>query len=75
MPEHLKIFTDRMTPAEVAAELGINPQTLEKWRCTGRHGKNLPHYKIGRRVFYRRADVERFIELHRREHTGQEAVA
>lgn len=75
MTEHTRrIFDDRLTPAEVADALGVEPGTLEKWRSTGRYGRSLPYYKIGRRVFYRRADVEAFIASRRREHTSKEAA-
>lgn len=55
----LPIFDDRMTPDELADELEVTPGTLAVWRCTKRYP--LPWIKIGRRVFYRRRDVEAFI--------------
>ncbi len=42
-----------------AAYLGIKPQTLAVWACTHRY--NLPYVKIGRRVMYRRSDLEAFV--------------
>jgi predicted site-specific integrase-resolvase len=62
-----EVFSDRLTSNQVAEALGLKPQTLDKWRCTGRY--ELPFYKIGRRVFYRRGDVEVFLESCRRAHT------
>jgi len=59
------ILNDRMTPEEVSAELGVTTQALEVWRSTRRYP--LPHYKLGRRIFYRRSDVEAFIESRRLE--------
>ncbi|HEY1999399.1 helix-turn-helix domain-containing protein [Paraburkholderia sp.] len=44
-----------------AAYLGTKPQTLAVWACTKRYP--LPYVKIGRRVMYRLADLEAFIEL------------
>jgi len=43
-----------------ASYLGIKGHTLEVWRCTGRY--NLPFLRVGRRVKYRRADLDRFLE-------------
>ena len=40
--------------------LGIKGHTLEVWRCCGRYG--LPFVRVGRRVKYRRADLDRFLE-------------
>lgn len=51
----------RLISREEAAEaLGIRPQTLACWATNRRYG--LPFVKIGRRVMYRLADIERFIE-------------
>ena len=49
-----------LTEAEVAAYLGVEPQTLCAWRCTKRY--NLPAIKVGRLVRYRPEDVEAFLE-------------
>jgi excisionase family DNA binding protein len=46
---------------EAARYLGLAAQTLSQWACYGRY--NLPFYKIGRRVMYRRSDLDTFIEL------------
>lgn len=54
------IFEDRLTPAETAAILGVKAETLCIWRCTRRYA--LPFIKISRKVFYRGADVQKFIE-------------
>jgi excisionase family DNA binding protein len=42
-----------------AAYLGIQPQTLAVWATTGRYG--LPYIKVGRRVRYRIADLDKFL--------------
>lgn len=45
-----------------AAEfLGVSPQTLAVWACTGRYP--LKFYKIGRRAMYRLCDLEEFIQM------------
>lgn len=45
---------------EAATILGIEPNTLAVWACTGRH--KLPYVKIGRYVKYRMSDLDAFIE-------------
>lgn len=44
---------------QAAEYLGIEPQTLAVWACTGRY--DLPYVKVGRSVRYRIADLDRFI--------------
>ena len=40
--------------------LGIKPHTLEVWRASGRYA--LPFVRVGRRIKYRRSDLDRFLE-------------
>jgi excisionase family DNA binding protein len=54
---------DRLAPVEAADLLGVSTGTLEVWRCTQRYP--LPYYKVGRKVFYRRSDVNAFLEARR----------
>ena len=61
------IFSDRLTSAQVAEILGVKPATMTTWRCVGRYP--IRYFKIGRRVFYKRADVDAFIESCRKDHT------
>jgi hypothetical protein len=49
-----------ISPADAAAVLHIKKQTLAVWRCAKR--QPLPYVKVGRRVFYKRRDLERFVE-------------
>ena len=49
-----------ISPNEAAKLLHIKKQTLAVWRCAKRHA--LPYVKVGRRVLYRRKDLERFVE-------------
>ncbi len=51
---------DRLTRPEAAQYLGVSVNTLESWACYGRY--DLPFVRIGRRVFYRRTDLDRFID-------------
>lgn len=49
-----------LTPAQAAEILGVTIGTLAVWRCTARYP--LSFVKIGRRVKYRLADINNFIE-------------
>lgn len=48
------------TTEEVAKILKVKKTTLVTWRHTGRY--NLPYLKIGRNVYYKKADVEQWID-------------
>ena len=53
--------SDRLTRRQAAEFLGLsNQDTLAVWASTGRH--TIPYIKIGRLVFYRKSDLEKFIE-------------
>lgn len=52
-----------LNPSEAARFLGIAPDTLTVWRCTGRY--RLPFVKIGRKVMYRQEDLQTFVEQNR----------
>ena len=52
------LLQDYMTPAELAAELGVNPRTLERWN-NQRVGP--PRVRLGRKVLYRRDSVVEWI--------------
>lgn len=45
-----------LTTKEAAKELGHDHGTLKNWRSTGVY--DLPHIKIGAKVFYRRSVIE-----------------
>jgi hypothetical protein len=47
---------------EAARFLGLRPQTLYNKRC---YGRGPVYYKIGRRVLYRLADLEKYLAEHR----------
>ncbi len=44
---------------EAAAYIGVSVHTLEKW---GRDRKHLPYFKNGRKVMYRKQDLDAHIE-------------
>ncbi|WP_227994513.1 helix-turn-helix transcriptional regulator [Luteimicrobium xylanilyticum] len=48
-----------MRPPEVAAETGVSEETLRWYRHIGDRGPK--SFKLGRRVVYRREDVEAWI--------------
>ena len=51
---------DLLSEQEAREFLDTSPGTLSVWRSTGRY--SLPFVKIGRKVRYRRADLEAWIE-------------
>lgn len=62
---------DLMTANEVAQATRISPSTLKDWRANRRrqdHGAEWgPEFsKLGRRVLYRRADVDAWLEARTR---------
>jgi excisionase family DNA binding protein len=64
--ENSTIFSPLLTPDEAAALLRSNPRTLERWRTAG----GGPAFcKVGRRVCYRREDLDAWLSRQRRENT------
>lgn len=51
---------DLLDDHAAAAMLDVSPGTLSVWRSTGRYA--LPFVKIGRKVRYRRADLQAWME-------------
>lgn len=49
---------------QAAITIDVTPGTLSVWRSTGRY--NLPFIKVGRKVRYRRADLETWLEARTR---------
>ena len=52
------VLTDYLTPAELAAELGISGRTLERW---ARLRECPPRTRLGKRIVYRRAAVTEWL--------------
>lgn len=48
-----------MNERDAAEFLGVKPGTLSVWRCTRR--VDIPYVKLGRRVVYRRDDLEKYM--------------
>lgn len=62
---------DLLSGADVANLLGMSPLTLVQWRYEGRG----PAYvKVGRRCFYRREDIGKWLGQHRHEPGGTVAA-
>lgn len=57
--QEANVPSENMTLDEVATEFKISPATLRYWRHQGTGPKS---FKLGRRVRYRRADVEQWIQ-------------
>lgn len=57
-----------MDDKQAANYVGLKPSTLENDRCT--HRLRIPYYKIGRKAYYRRSDLDRWIEARRIERTA-----
>lgn len=50
-----------MSVKDAAEYIGIEPGTLQKW-C---QKKQIPHYKVTNRPMFKKAEIERFIEMRR----------
>ena len=52
------IIAPPFTEPELAAELRVNPRTLKRWRI---RGDGPPMVRIGRRPYYSRAAVDKWL--------------
>lgn len=59
---------DLFSTDQAAAYLELSPNTLEIWRCTKRYA--LPYVKIGRKVRYRKVDLDHWLEAQTRRQTA-----
>ena len=55
--------TDLLTPQEYARYRRCSVRTLDRERAEGR---GCPYVRLGRRILYRRADIERHMDAHLR---------
>lgn len=56
--------SDFLKPAEAGKYLGdLKESTLAAWRSSGRN--ELPYFKIGGKVRYRKSDLDRWLNSHR----------
>ena len=56
-----EIKSQLLCEKEVQKEYGLNARTLQRERSLG---TGIPYVKMGRRVLYKRADIDKFIEKH-----------
>jgi excisionase family DNA binding protein len=56
---HSESSTKLLTRRQAAEYLGLKPQTLGAWTCTGRYA--LPFIRVGRAVRYRMGDLEKWL--------------
>lgn len=59
------LFKDFLDDRALAKKLNISAKTPAQWRHLGKFTDELPFYKFGRCVRYRREDVDAFIEKSR----------
>lgn len=52
--------TNFINRKEAAEYIGVTEGTLANWDCTKRY--EIPKYKIGRLVKYRKADLDKWLE-------------
>jgi excisionase family DNA binding protein len=52
------IFSEFLTAEELAAELGLNKRTLDRWAALG---TGPPRTRVGRKVLYRRTSVQKWL--------------
>jgi predicted DNA-binding transcriptional regulator AlpA len=50
---------DLLDTESLGAEFGVTPQTIYNWRAQGRAPRA---HKVGRKLFFRRGDIERWLE-------------
>lgn len=59
----------KLTRKEAAAELGVSPQTLANWACSGR--VSIPFYKVGKKkVIYHKSDLDAYLASVRQTQTA-----
>lgn len=63
----MKTTKQALNSAEAAEYLGLSEPTLRSWRSRGTG--DLKYTKIGGRVVYRRADLDKYIREHSRTST------
>ena len=72
MPRNRSETTELLDESSFEAQYGQPRRTLQKWRVEGRGPRFL---KVGRRVFYRRSDIEAWLESCLRSSTSDDGEA
>jgi hypothetical protein len=63
MSELVPILSEFLTTEELAAELGRNKRTLDRWEALG---TGPPRTRVGRKVLYRRNSVQKWLAAQER---------
>ena len=58
-----------LSSEEAAAYLGVTKSTLATWRCIARRA--IPYVKVGRKVRYRKSDLDSFMKQRTATHSGE----
>ncbi len=67
--EQMEIATEKLLKVhEVASILSVKQSTVYQWASSG----EIPHYRLGRVLRFKRKDIEAWIEGHRKEKTIDE---
>jgi len=64
----------QLTSSQVADIIGIKPQTLRVWRCTGRGPKYHRYGERYSRAYYNPDEVQKWLEARKFKHTSEETV-
>ena len=65
------ILSDFLTKEALAAELGRNPRTLDRWEALG---IGPPRTLVGRKILYRRMIVQRWLAAQENNSRGNAAI-
>lgn len=60
IPAIRKPQSNLLDTVAAAEYLGVEPRSLEVWRCVKRH--SIPYIKVGRLVKYRQSDLDAWLE-------------
>lgn len=63
LEELQKNVREIMSRKEAADYLGISESTMANWACTKKY--HIPYFRVGRKVKYRRQDLDEFMENNR----------
>ena len=66
------ILSEFWTKEELAAELGLNPRTLDRWEVLG---IGPPRTRVGRAVLYRRTSAQQWLAAQERPPSSRHLAA
>jgi hypothetical protein len=66
------VLSDFLTKEALAAELGRNPRTLDRWEVLG---IGPPRTLVGRKILYRRMSVQRWLAAQESQGRSDKAAA